>query len=486
MTDNAVLILNFDRAGSRAITQALRAEQIACRIVESGITLEQVEEAQPRGLILVGDEHGSAPQGLDQRLLSGRWPVLALGSAAILLCRTLGGDAQETVFSGGIGKVSFTPCPLTEGLEPCERMLRNVRRLRLPADTCALAESRGEAVGLMHAALPLYGMQFSLEPNDTDGMRLLLNFALRVCGCTRWWNIDIFIDQAVNELRAQAQGGRAICAVTGGLSSGVTAVLAHRALGGQLQCVFIDTGLLRDGESARVMELYRDQLGLNLMQVQAADRFLSALEGVTDARQKREIISRTLQQVLDETQAQLGQFSLILRSTTASDLMRGEDALKRPGFSQGAPLAEPLRELFKEEVRQAGRQLGLPEAELCRQPFPGSGMALRILGPVTPACLQTLRAADRIFAEEVQEGGLSRRLRRHFAVMSPLPGDDARAVIVLRAVQFVETSQPSYAARLPYDLLERVTQRILRERPEVRRVVYDLTPSTHADGLEWQ
>ena len=238
-----VLILNFDGANSRAIAQALRAEQIYCKIVPPTLTREAAAAQQPLGLILAGGTAGSLPGGLDAALLNGEWPVFAMGDAAALLCRSLGGDAQETVLSDEVAGVHFTPCPLTAGMDDCERMLRRVRRLRLPDCAQPLAISREETVGLMHATLPLYGVQFALEQNDTDGMQLLLNFALHVCGCSRWWNYDVYIDRTVEELRRLAGGGRALCAMTGGLGSGICALLSHRALGDRLQCIFIDTGL---------------------------------------------------------------------------------------------------------------------------------------------------------------------------------------------------------------------------------------------------
>ena len=259
-----LLILNYDASGSRAIARALRAEHIYCKIVTPDISAEDVSAQQPRGLILAGGVNGAVPGGIDPGLLSGAWPVLALGDAAVMLCKRLGGDAMETALCGKVAPVSFVPCPLTEGLESCERMLRSVRRLRLPASARVLAQSQEETVGFMHDLLPIYGIQFSLESNDTDGMQLLLNFSLNVCGCTRWWNFDGYMERAVEEIRAAVGDGQAICALTGGLDSAVAAMLAHRALGGRLQCIFIDTGLMRENEAARFLAYFRDQAGLNI------------------------------------------------------------------------------------------------------------------------------------------------------------------------------------------------------------------------------
>ena len=481
-----LLILNYDAAGSRAIARALRAEHIYCKIVTPDISAEDVALHQPRGLILAGGVNGAVPGSIDPELLLGTWPVLALGDAAAMLCRKLGGVAMETALCGVVGAVTFESSPLTEGLESCERMLRSVRRLRLPASARVLARSQEETVGFMHDLLPIYGIQFALESNDTDGMQLLLNFALNVCGCTRWWDFEGYMDRTVEDIRSAVGDGRAICALTGGLDSAVAAMLAHRALGGRLQCIFIDTGLMRENEASRFLAYFRDQAGLNIAPIQAQDRFLTALSGVADPGQKRRIIAEALQSTLDESAESLGQFTAILRATTCTDLMEGKDALSRPGLRGDLPMLEPLRELFKDEVRQVGARLDIPEAILQRPSFPGSGLALRILGEVTPARLQTLRAADQIFTGEIADSGLGRRMRHYFAVLTPLPENDTQSAVILRAVQAGESSQQAYAARLPYDLLERVTERILRERPEVVRVVYDLSPSTHTRGVEWQ
>lgn len=480
-----VWIVNFSDSSSRAIARGLRAERVSCRIVPASVSLEEVEAHNPKGLILSGGVTGSMLSGLDARIVQGKWPVLALGDAAALICRELGGDAQETAISNSIVAVTFKPCALTESMDDCERMLHNVRHLRLPEGAMTLAKSMEESVGFMLIDRPVYGVQFTLEQNDTDGMQLLMNFAEKVCGCERWWTYEAFIEQTVEDIRSIAGEGNAVCAMTGGVDSGVSATLAFKALGSRLKGIFIDTGLLREGEAAQVVSYYRDQLGMDLIHVQAQSRFLEALEGVADADKKRVVIGEMLQRILDETMQSIGNITAIIRGTNCGDVLNHADQKKRPMLRADVPVIEPLRELFKSEIRTAGSYLEMPEEVLRRQSFPGSGLALRVLGAVTPARLQTLRAAERIFIEELHASGQLRRLQQHFAVLSPMAGDDPHVMIALRATNTVESSQ-AYAARLPYDLLERVMDRICRERPEVSRVVYDLTSYSRHDGVEWQ
>lgn len=484
-----VLILNYDDACTRAIARSLRAEHIYCKIVPGNITPEEVAAQNPLGLILSGGVSGGiTPSGLKADVAQMDYPILALGDAAAMLCRVLGGDVLETAIGKSIGEVNFAKCLLTEGLDDCERMLYNVRRLQLPEGALRLAQARQETVGFLLKDRPVYGVQFTLEQNDTDGMQLLLNFVLNICGCTRWWDFDTFISRTVEEIRRIVGEGNAVCAMTGGVNSGISALLAHKALGAQLHCIFIDTGLMRENEGSSFLAFYRDQMGLNITHVQAQERFIEALRGVSTPEEKRRIIGETLQHVLNETLADMGPFNAILRGTTCNDVMSNLDWARRPGLHQALdlPIVEPLRELFKDEVRRVGEYLNLPSEVISKQTFPGSGLALRIMGEVTPARLQTLRAADLIFADEIAASGQGKRLWQHFATLSALPGDDTHAVIALRAVQASDSTQQAYAARLPYDLLERVTERILRERPEVSRVVYDLSPSSRYTGVEWQ
>jgi len=481
-----VLIMNFDKSASRAIAKGLRAEHICCRIVPPDITAEEIAAEAPLGLILSGGTSGSAPAKPAFDLTQCTVPVLALGDAAFLLGRFLGVEVQQTVLSDAIGHVHYIRSPLTGKLEDCDRMLPAVRHLKLPEGIIPIAECSGEAVGFADTARSFYGMQFTMEQNDTDGILLLLAFAEGICGCTHWWDQAAFTEGSAESIRAMVGSGRAICSMTGGLDSGVSALLAHRALGEKLQCIFIDTGLMRDGEGSRFMSFYRDRMGLNICHVHAEERFLNALHGISDPAVKRKVIGDTLQSVIDETLARMGEFSAVIRGTICSEVMSGADKNKLPHIFPDLPRVEPLRELFKGEVRQIGAYLGMPPEVVDKQTFPGSGLALRILGEVTPAKLQTIRAADAIFTDELTAAGQLKRVWQHFCLLSDLPGNDTHSMVILRAVTAGDGTIPGYACRLPADLQERITQRILHDRPEVQHVVYDLSPGDDIRHAEWQ
>ena len=479
-----VLVLNFDDTASRAVTRKLRSERVLCKIVPGSISLEEVQSQDPMGLLLAGGSAGQLPAGLDGRLVGSGLPVLALGDAAALLLIRLGGTAGDPVLQGAVTALTYRASPLLEGIEDGERLLPCARELTLPQDTAPLCRAQEVIVGFAHERLPLYGMQIEVEQNDPDGSMMLRNFALSICGCTTWWDDDAFTARAVEEIGRVVGGGRAVCAMTGGLDSGVSALLAFKALGKQLKCIFVDTGLLRDREGDDFMAFYRDAIGMDITRVYAQDRFLDALRGVTGAEEKRRVIGGVLRQILKEEEEKLGPLDARIRGTSYNDIMFGGGgaAVELDGSLQ---VIEPVRELFKDEIRRIGDYLGIPADLISRQPFPGSGLALRIMGEVTEERLKTLRAADALFRSEVQRAGAGKRLWQYFAVLCPLPGAESQSIICLRAVQPGDRSQ-AYAARLPYDVMETVTDLILRDQKNVRRVVYDLTPGSAYTGVEWQ
>ena len=480
-----VLVLNFNDTASRAVTRKLRAERVLAKIVPGNTPPEEIRARQPLGLLLAGGTgNGASPVRLDPQLTDLGLPVLALGSAATALLEMLGGSAGGWIREPGMARLEGKENTPFACLDGTERMLPALRDYRFAPGICPLCTADGLPVGFGSADKPLYGVQFEVDAVDPDGALLLRQFALDVCCCSTWWDDDAFTQRAVEEIRRVVGTGRAVCAMTGGLDSGVSAMLAYKALGPQLECIFVDTGLLRFQEAQDFMAYYRDQLGMNISCVQAEKRFLSALRGVTDPDEKRRVIGDALQAVLNEEKSQLKPYDVLIRGTSYNDVMFGADE-KKPILDEHVPAIEPVRELFKDEIRRVGDYLGIPGDLMSRQPFPGGGLAIRILGEATGERISLLRRADAIFRSEVQRSGSAKRLWQYFAVLCPMPEESDAAAVCLRAVQASEQSL-AYAARLPYDVMEAATERILRELPQVRRVVYDLTPSTHYAGIEWQ
>ncbi len=479
-----VLVLNYDNTASRAITRKLRSERIFCKIVPGNTALESIQAQEPLGLLLAGGVTGQTPSGLDARIASAGIPILALGDAAGMLLEALGGQVGEPVLQGAVMELSCQESPLLEGVESGERLLPCARELQLPSGVKPLCSAQETVIGFAHESQPLYGMQFEVEQNDPEGSMIMRNFAFNICGCTAWWDEEAFVGRATEEINRLVGSGRAVCAMTGGLDSGVSAILAHKALGGRLKCIFVDTGLLREREGDDFIAYYRDEAGMDITRVNAGDRFLTALKGVTKAEEKRRVIIETIREILREEEAKLGEFSAVIRGTSCNDLLFGRQPFV-PAIGGDVPLIEPLRDLFKEEIRAIAEFLGMPQDIISRQPFPGSGLALRILGEVTEDRLRTLRAADAIFQSELIRSSAAKRLWQYFAVLLPLPENEREYAICLRAVHASERSQ-SYAARLAYDVMENVVDGILRDLPQVRRMVYDLTPSANYAGVEWQ
>lgn len=479
-----VLVLNFDDTASRAVTRKLRSERVLCRIVPGNTSLEEIQAQEPLGLILAGGAEDQNPSGLDTRVLDSGMPVLALGSAAGLPLVQLGGQTGEAVLQGAVTALTYRASPLLTGVENGERLLRCAREFRLPEHMVPLCFAQETIVGFAHESLPLYGMQIEVEQNDPDGSLILRNFALNICGCTAWWDEDAFVTRAVEEIGRVTGEGRAVCAMTGGLDSGVSALLAYKALGNRLKCIFVDTGLLREREGDDVIAFYRDTLGMDITRIYAQNRFLEALRGVTGPEEKKQIIGKLIRSILREEEDRLGPFDALIRGTSYNDIMYTGGPTP-PAIEGLVPVIEPVRDLFKDEIRRVADYLGIPSDLISRQSLPGSGLALRILGEVTEDRLNTVRAADAIFRSELQRSNAAKRLWQYFAVLCPMPNAENQSAICLRAVQAGERSQ-AYAARLPYDVVENVTDLILRDQKTVRRVVYDLTPSRTYTDVEWQ
>lgn len=478
-----VLVLNFHDTASRAITRKLRSERVLCKIVPGNISPADIQAMEPMGLVLAGGvNEPSLP--LHEDLFTLDLPLFATGSTALHLLEALGGKILEPAEESGLMHMEYRHPLLFRDVEDGFRMMKNIRKLSLPGSVNAICSAEGNTLGFAHSQKPLFGYLPEMEQTDMDASRMLKNFAVDICGCTTWWDDDAFVTRAIEEIRRIAGDGTAVCAMTGGLDSGVSALLGFRALGKRMKGIFVDTGLLRKNEVTSFLTFYREQLGMDILFICARERFFQVLQGVTDPTEKRRVIGETIQQILNEEKGKLGEYHALIAGTSYNDIMYGQGK-KRPVLSEDVPLMEPVRDLFKDEIRRIGQYLGIPQDLLSRQPFPGSGLALRILGEATPRRVITLRAADNIFREEVLAAHAEKKLWQYFAMLTPLPGEEEKAVILLRAVQTSEQNM-AYAARLPYDVMENTTRRILEILPDVRRVVYDLSPSSNYAGIEWQ
>jgi GMP synthase (glutamine-hydrolysing) len=335
------------------------------------------------------------------------------------------------------------------------------------------------------------------------GDQMLANFVHRICGCRGSWTVEAFVEEAVEAVRTQVGGGRAVCGLSGGVDSAVAAVLAHRALGDRLTCIFVDHGLLRRGEREEVERTFRESLRVRLLTVDASDRFLTALRGVTDPEAKRRIIGELFIEVFEEEARRIGQVDFLVQGTLYPDVIesvsvRGPSAtIKTHHNVGGLPekmqliLVEPLRELFKDECRRAGRLLGLSEAIVSRHPFPGPGLAVRIIGEVTRERLAALRQADAILIEEIRRAGLYDEIWQAFAVFLPIQsvgvmGDERtyENAVALRCVSSVDAMTADWS-RLPAELLAAVSRRITNEVEGINRVVYDISSKPPAT-IEWE
>ncbi len=481
-----LLLINLDIPASRSVARKLRGEGFFCLVMPAGSRPEDFPETGVKGLVFCGGSTGEPAviPCLETYLALGL-PVLALGDAALTLCEHFGGSLAAPGDKAASVAVRFSGTVLSrEGLGESDRYLTHPRYMVPSARMEPVATAEGGVLGFRTVDGSIYAMAFQVENNDPDGLQLLVSYGRNLCGCEAWWSQRAFVDTAVREIREAAEGGDGLCAISGGVDSAACAALGQLALGERMHCVFVDTGLMREGEPEDVMENLAGIAGLHVIRVDAREEFIRALEGVREREQKERIIYSRLRAHLRHAVSQLPDVRVILQSTNYSDTFGRRVELNPELPSAGIRMLEPLRYLFKDEIRRVAESLNLPESVCRRQPFPSGGLALRIMPLVTEERLRQLGTADRILREEIEGGGYNKRLWQYYAMLveDPIPGDEGM-VVVIRAIQSAQGG--AVAARLPSDVIERVTERVLTDIPQVRRVFYDLTPSKSYGRVEW-
>ena len=511
MRPETVVVLDFGGQYCMLIARRIRECNVYCEVVSPETPWDEIQKLEPRGLVLSGGPASvyepGAPAVPDYVYQSGL-PVLGICYGMQAIAHDLGGKVQPGIEREyGQARIyrSDEGSGLFEGL-PSELpvwMSHGDRVLEPPPGFQILARSDNSPIAAMANGNGIAGIQFHPEVVHTpQGKQIIDNFLSNFCGCSQTWTAANFIDESIATIRRQVGQDGVICALSGGVDSAVAAALVHRAVGVQLTCVFVDNGLLREGEPEQVVDTFDRTLGLKLIHVDARERFLATLAEVTNPETKRLRIGEAFIRVFEAEARKLGGAKHIVQGTTYPDVIESAPSgnaakIKSHHNVGGLPadmalsLVEPLRYLFKDEVRAVGTKLGLPDEIVYRQPFPGPGLAIRVIGDVTPDKLEMLRAADRIVLDEIRKAGLERDLWQAFAILTDTRSvgvmGDFRTygqVIALRAVE-AEDAMTADWARLPHELLATISSRIINEVQGVNRVVYDIT-SKPPGTIEWE
>src|SRR5262245_15185048 len=506
---DTVLVVDFGAQYAPLIARRVREERVYSEIVPSTITAAAIAARRPAGVILSGGPKSVHVEGaptIEAAVYDLGVPILGICYGAQLVARQLGGDVARTG-RGEYGRTILSPTGEPSRLLPAGEqtvwMSHFDSIVRAPDGFVVTARTPEAPVAVLeHGDRRIHAVQFHPEVAHTPhGQEILRRFLFDVCGCRPTWTMTSIIDDAVAAVRAQVGSHRAICGLSGGVDSAVAAALVHRAIGPQLTCVYVDTGLMRKGESEQVVETFRRHMGIELIHVDAPDRFFARLEGVLDPEEKRKAIGELFIRVFEENTGGLTDARFLVQGTLYPDVIESGTAhaatIKSHHNVGGLPedmsleLVEPLRHLFKDEVRRVGSELALPDEIVWRQPFPGPGLGVRIIGEVTRAKVALLQEADAVVREEIRLAGLEREIWQAFAVLPDIRsvgvmGDERTYAhpIIIRAVTSEDAMTADWA-RLPYDLLERMANRIVNEVRGVNRVAYDVT-SKPPGTIEWE
>ena len=511
---DTVLVVDFGAQYAQLIARRVREAHVYSEIVPHTITAAEIAARNPAGVIFSGGPksvHVDGAPMIDAAVYDTGVPILGICYGAQLVSLQLGGEVSQT----GRGEYGRAELGVLEdggtlfgGLHDQPRFqtvwMSHFDTITAAPDGFAITATTADtpAAAFENNDRRIYGVQFHPEVMHTDhGQEILKHFLYDACGCRPTWTMSSIIEEQVAAVRAQVGTARVICGLSGGVDSSVAAALVHKAIGSQLTCVFVDHGLMRKDEGEQVVETFRRNFGIELIHLQVADRFFERLEGVVEPEEKRKTIGEQFIRVFEGAAGGIEDAKFLVQGTLYPDVIESgtSDAAKIKSHHNvgGLPedmdfeLVEPLRLLFKDEVRRVGEELGLPEEIVWRQPFPGPGLGVRIIGEVTPEKVAILQEADAIVREEIKKAGLEREVWQSFAVLPDIRtvgvmGDERTYAypIIIRAVTSEDAMTADWA-RLPYDLLERLSNRIINEVPGVNRVAYDVT-SKPPGTIEWE